>query len=69
MKEGTANLAEDYCFIHKALRPVGICRRAAVKFEAWQCDIYDNSFDVSAPSIQWICFYGTQLNWISLKVD
>ena len=22
MKQGTANLAEDYCFIHKALRPV-----------------------------------------------
>ena len=27
MKQGTANLAEDYCFIHKALRPVGTARR------------------------------------------
>ena len=27
MKQGTANLAEDYCFIHKALRPVGTTRR------------------------------------------
>ena len=27
MKQGTANLAEDYCFIHKALRPVGKARR------------------------------------------
>ena len=39
MKQGTANLAEDYCFIHKALRPVGTaanCRGAAVKFEAWK---------------------------------
>ena len=37
VKQGTANLAEDYCFIHKALRPVGTaanCRGAAVKFEA-----------------------------------
>ena len=37
MKQGTANLAEDYCFIHKALRPVGTaanCRGAALKFEA-----------------------------------
>ena len=37
MKQGTANLAEDYRFIHKALRPVGTaanCRDAAVKFEA-----------------------------------
>ena len=37
MKQGTANLAEDYCFIHKALRPVGTaanCRGTAVKFEA-----------------------------------
>ena len=46
MKQGTANLAEDYCFIHKALRPVtkarrqiaavppSNCRGAAVKFEA-----------------------------------
>ena len=23
MKQGTAKLAEDYCFIHEALRPVG----------------------------------------------
>ena len=27
MKQGTANLAEDYCFIHKALRPVSKARR------------------------------------------
>ena len=27
MKQGTANLAEDDCFIHKALRPVGTARR------------------------------------------
>ena len=27
MKQGTANLAEDYCFIHKALRPGGTARR------------------------------------------
>ena len=27
MKQGTANPAEDYCFIHKALRPVGKARR------------------------------------------
>ena len=27
MKQGTANLAEDYCFIHKALRPVGTAQR------------------------------------------
>ena len=27
MKQGTANLAEDYCFIHKALRPVTKARR------------------------------------------
>ena len=27
VKQGTANLAEDYCFIHKALRPVGTARR------------------------------------------
>ena len=27
MKQGTANLAEDYCFIHKALRPVSKPRR------------------------------------------
>ena len=27
MKQGTANLAEDYRFIHKALRPVGTARR------------------------------------------
>ena len=27
MKQGTANLAEDYCFIHKALRPVDTARR------------------------------------------
>ena len=27
MKQGTANLAEDYCFIHKALRPVSNARR------------------------------------------
>ena len=27
MKQGTANLAEDYCFIHKALQPVGKARR------------------------------------------
>ena len=27
MKQGTAHLAEDYCFIHKALRPVGTARR------------------------------------------
>ena len=27
MKQGTANLAEDNCFIHKALRPVGKARR------------------------------------------
>ena len=27
MKQGTANLAEDYCFIHKTLRPVGNARR------------------------------------------
>ena len=26
MKQGTANLAEDYCFIHKALRPLGKAR-------------------------------------------
>ena len=41
MKQGTANLAEDYCFIHKALRPVGTaanCRGAAVKFEARVCN-------------------------------
>ena len=30
MKQGTANLAEDYCFIHKALRPVGKARRQIV---------------------------------------
>ena len=27
MKQGMANLAEDYCFIHKALRPVTKARR------------------------------------------
>ena len=27
MKQGTANLAEDYCFIHKALWPVSKARR------------------------------------------
>ena len=27
MKQGTANLAEHYCFIHKALRPVSKARR------------------------------------------
>ena len=27
MKQGTTNLAEDYCFIHKALRPVSKARR------------------------------------------
>ena len=27
VKQGTANLAEDYCFIHKALRPVSKARR------------------------------------------
>ena len=27
MKQGTANLAEDYCYIHKALRPVGKAQR------------------------------------------
>ena len=27
VKQGKANLAEDYCFIHKALRPVGTARR------------------------------------------
>ena len=27
MKQGTANLAEDYCFIHNALRPVSKARR------------------------------------------
>ena len=27
MKQGMANLAEDYCFIHKALWPVGTARR------------------------------------------
>ena len=27
MKQGTAYLAEDYCFIHKALRPVSKARR------------------------------------------
>ena len=27
MKQGTANLAEDYCFIHKTLRPVSKARR------------------------------------------
>ena len=27
MKQGTAKLAEDYCFIHKALQPVGKARR------------------------------------------
>ena len=27
MKQGMANLAEDYCFIHKALRPVSKARR------------------------------------------
>ena len=27
MKQGTANLAEDYCFIHKASRPVSKARR------------------------------------------
>ena len=27
MKQGTANLAEDYRFIHKALRPVSKARR------------------------------------------
>ena len=27
MKQGTAKLAEDYCFIHEALRPVGKARR------------------------------------------
>ena len=27
VKRGTANLAEDYCFIHKALRPVFMARR------------------------------------------
>ena len=44
MKQSTANLAEDYCFIHKALRPVSKARRqnlprrgAAVKFEACNC--------------------------------
>ena len=47
MKQGTANLAEDYCFIHKALRPVSKARRqiAAVPpsnsrpvwgFKGWQ---------------------------------
>ena len=27
MRQGTANLAEDYCFIHKALRPLSKARR------------------------------------------
>ena len=27
MKQGTDNLAEDYCFIHRALRPVSKARR------------------------------------------
>ena len=50
MKQGTANLAEDYCFIHKALRPVGTARRqiAAVPpsnsrpavSELFVCDLY-----------------------------
>ena len=31
MKQGTANLAEDYCFIHKALRPVSKALRPVSK--------------------------------------
>ena len=51
MKEGTAKLAEDYCFIHEALRPVGKARRqiAAVPPSNSRPDLIKNRI---APTIE-----------------